>query len=226
MRLTLKHHQKLLPPSSRTETAATSTVTSRSIILLGLLSLLAIGCNKTPENSTGALPQKPVPVVEVATPESDLAKAATRGNFAKVKSLIEAGAKVTVTDALGRTPLHMAAFYSRPKTAAFLIANGANVNAKDRTGMTPLHSAVLVGGEEEVELLLDNKADIKAASETGLTPLHLAAATGQPDLVTLLIERGADPQSKDREENTPFALAAKNNHPKTMALLQQYVSKK
>jgi ankyrin repeat protein len=174
---------------------------------------------------------KPAKTVEVATApppaaESPLAKEATRGDLAKIKVLIEEGADVNATDALGRTPLHMAAFFARPKTAALLITNGANVNTKDRVGLTPLHSAVLAGSPKVIELLLNKKADIKAASETGLTPLHLAAATGNLQVVTLLVQRGADPQSKDGEGNTPFALAKKNNHPQTATLLQQQVTEK
>ena len=195
-----------------------------AVFALGALALSLMACNKTPESTATSTP-KTEATVEVLTAESSLAKAATRGDLAKVKLLIDEGTNVNITDALGRTPLHMAIFYSHPKTSALLIASGANTNAKDRTGMTPLHAAVLVGGEDEVELLLDKKADIKAVSETGLTPLHLAAATGQPEITALLIQHGADPHSKDREGNTPLALATKNNHPKTAALLQQKVAK-
>lgn len=208
-------------PENTMSTAPVRAATRMAVFALGALSLAFMACSKAPDN-TAALKQQ-----EEAAPtaESILAKAATKGDLAKVRSLIEEGANVNVTDALGRTPLHMTAFYGRPKTAALLIASGANVNAKDRVGMTPLHAAVLAGGAQEVELLLDKKADINAQSEIGLTPLHLAAATGQLPLTALLIQRGANLQSKDREGNTPLFHATRNNHPKTMALLQQSASK-
>lgn len=187
------------------------------------LSLAA--CGKAPEN-TAAPAQKQDSASETPSAESPLAKAATRGDLDEVKLRIDQGENVNASDALGRTPLHMAVFYAHPRTAALLIASSADVNARDRVGMTPLHAAVLAGSLQEVQLLLDGKADIKAASETGLTPLHLAAATGQPQLAAFLIERGADVQSKDRDGDTPLSLATKGNHPKSMALLQQSAGKR
>lgn len=219
----MSHHDNPPFPAGRFfrpgNPAALAAALAFSVLFLNLTA-----CSKSPETTADSA-QKTEVAAEAPTPESELAKAATRGDLARVKALIDEGANVNVTDALGRTPLHMTAFYGRPKTAAHLIASGANVNAKDRVGMTPLHAAVLAGGQQEVELLLDKKADIKVPSEIGLTPLHLAAATGQPQLAALLLQHGADPKSKDREGNTPLALATKNNHRKTAALLQQTAGK-
>ncbi len=157
-----------------------------------------------------------------AAQESPLARAAARGNLAKARELLDAGARTDEHDNLGRTPLHLAAFSGYPKTSALLIARGASLDAKDRVGMTPLHAAVLGGEIQEVELILDNKPDIRAATDTGLTALHLAAATGQDKLATVLVQRGADPQSKDRDGRTPLFYALKNQHPSTVAILQKY----
>lgn len=200
-----------------------TTATTRIVAILSVSALLLIlsACDKPTEVVAVTVPSP----TAVPLTEPQLSKAATRGDLAEIKSLIAEGAKINSSDALGRTPLHMAAFYSRPKTTALLITNGADVNAKDRVGMTPLHAAVLAGDLQEVELLLNNKADIKAASETGMTPLHLAAAIGKNTIAAALIQRGADPQATDRGGSTPAAYAIKNNHPKTASLLQQYGSK-
>jgi ankyrin repeat protein len=56
-------------------------------------------------------------VEDIPTAASPLAMAAIRGDLAEIKALLEAGAEVNVTDALGRTPLHMAAFYGRTKAS-------------------------------------------------------------------------------------------------------------
>ncbi|MBL0167457.1 MAG: ankyrin repeat domain-containing protein [Propionivibrio sp.] len=52
------------------------------------------------------------------------AKAAIQGDLAAIKVLLEAGADINTRDALGRTPLHMAAFCGRPKTTELLISSG------------------------------------------------------------------------------------------------------
>ena len=154
--------------------------------------------------------------------ESPLAKAAVQGNLGDIRDQLDKGADVNARDALGRTALHIAAFYGWPKTTELLIARGADINARDRVGMTPLHAAVISGGRAEVELLLRRKADIHARSDAGQTALHLSAATGQPKLSRYLIEQGADPRGEDSNGKTPLFYAEQNKHPQTTALLQQY----
>lgn len=199
-----------------------------AIIAIGSLALTLTACSRQPENgaasAAGQAGKEAQKAVDTPTAESMLAKAASKGDMARIRTLLDEGGNVNVIDALGRTPLHMAAFYGRPKTSALLIASGANINAKDRVGMTPLHAAVLAGGLQEVELLLDKNAEIATATDTGLTPLHLSAATGQPQIAALLIQRGADPQSRDRDGKTPLAYASTNQHQKTIALLKQFAS--
>ena len=174
-----------------------------AVALGGALLFSLTGCGDKPaEKSHAQVNSEAPPVVESA-----LAKAAIQGDLEEIKALLDAGAEINSKDALGRTPLHMAAFYGRPKTTELLISRGADINAKDRVEMTPLHAAVLSGGRQEVELLLLKKADINAKSDAGQTALHLAAATGQPKLSKFLIERGADPLAKDADGKTPLFYA-------------------
>jgi len=60
-----------------------------------------------------------------------------------VKALIEAGAKLDVTDARGRTPLHIAAGNGAPdaKMVEFLLTKGLDPAAVTRNGETPLDLA-------------------------------------------------------------------------------------
>ena len=189
-----------------------------TLLAIAGLALTLGGCGQdtgqagTPPTSNEALP----------VAESALAKATTQGNLKDIREQLDSGADVNSRDALGRTPLHIAAFYGWPKTTELLISRGADVNARDRVGMTPLHAAVVSGGRAEVELLLRRKADISVRTEAGQTALHLAAATGQPKLSKYLIEQGADPSSQDSNGKTPLFYAEQNKHPQTSALLQQY----
>lgn len=209
---------------ARRVSPANRVICRTAIIAIGSLALALGACSRQPENgaAAGQASKEAQKAADIPTAESMLAKAASKGDMARIRTLLDEGGNVNVIDALGRTPLHMAAFYGRPKTSALLIASGANINAKDRVGMTPLHAAVLAGGLQEVELLLDKNAEIATATDTGLTPLHLSAATGQPQIAALLIQRGADPQSRDRDGKTPLSYASTNQHQKTIALLKQF----
>lgn len=189
-------------------------------IIAGMFLLNLAGCGKQTDKPV-------VPAASEALPATDspLIKASTQDDPDAIKAFLDAGADVNAKDVLGRTPLHIAAFYGHLKISELLIARGADINAKDRVGMTALHAAVLSGGRQEVELLLDKKADINAKSDAGQTALHLSASTGQPKLSRFLIEQGADPQSKDSDGKIPLFYAMQNQHPQTTALFQQYSTK-
>jgi ankyrin repeat protein len=189
-------------------------------ICIGAFAAFAAACGKPAEQAPIVKKNEAPPVAESA-----IAKATIASDIPEIKSLLEAGGNINAKDALGRTPLHMAAFYGNTKTTEFLIANGADLNARDLVGMTPLHIAVISGGRQEVEVLLEKKAQINAKSDVGQTALHLAAATGQPKLSRFLIEHGADPQIKDADGKTPLAYAIQNKHPQATAVLQKYTPK-
>ena len=195
-------------------------VCRRALVILSGIAILGLAACGKPSDKTELPGASPLPVAE-----SLLIKATAEGDPKEIKALLDSGENTAAKDILGRTPLHIAAFYGHLKATQLLIAAGADINAKDLVGMAPLHAAVLSGGRREVELLLENKADIKATTDAGQTALHLSAATGQPKLTKYLIEQGADPQSKDVDGKTPLFYASRNQHPQTTALLKQYSGK-
>jgi hypothetical protein len=119
--------------------------------------------------------------------------AAKSGDLAKVQALLKENPKVVFSkDALGYTPLHMAAWKARNDVVELLLANKAEVNARD-SGVTPLHLAAAMGTRETVKLLLANKAEVNARDTHGYTSLHCAADEGNKDVDELLDKRAVTP---------------------------------
>ncbi len=97
--------------------------------------------------------------------------------------------QVESTNAVGETPLMMAALRADIDSMKILIARGAQVN---RPGWTPLHYAASSPSDAPVRLLVEQGAQIDARAPNGNTPLMLAARYGSEGSVTLLLQRGAD----------------------------------
>jgi glyoxylase-like metal-dependent hydrolase (beta-lactamase superfamily II) len=73
-------------------------------------------------------------------------QAASTGNLARVRSLVEADpALVAARNPNGFTPLHAAALYGQRETAEYLLDKGANVNAVARHSGTPADVAYEAG---------------------------------------------------------------------------------
>jgi len=113
--------------------------------------------------------------------------------------------KLEITNAVGETPLMLAAIFDLRELAHQLVERGADVN---RPGWTPLHYASVKGRIELMRLLIDKDAYLDAESPTGDTPLMLAVRDGNPRACKLLLEEGADPTLVNpRNNHTAQSLA-------------------
>ncbi|MEA3365439.1 MAG: ankyrin repeat domain-containing protein, partial [Candidatus Hydrogenedentes bacterium] len=83
----------------------------------------------------------------------------------------------------GLTPLHVAAFMSRPACAEKLLKAGARIDATDVFGDTPLHSAAIHGMTGMIGFLVRRGADPNAVNKKGETPLDLAVKYEQERVV-------------------------------------------
>ena len=114
--------------------------------------------------------------------------------------------------AMGRTPLHLAALEGHLDMVRLLLAEGAAVDALDVMRRTPLYLAAERGHVDVVLALLEEGADANAReSERGYRPLHIAVERGHLGIFYELLGGGAGETLTDVEGNTPRAIAEEFN---------------
>lgn len=91
------------------------------------------------------------------------------------KFLLDAGARVNVQDAMGRAPIHFAA-YRNVAMFDLLHDAGADLSVRDKMGRTVAHCAVQSGDIDLVMHVLQKTKDLRTVKDVhGWTPLHYAA---------------------------------------------------
>lgn len=117
------------------------------------------------------------------------------------------GIALDAENAMGETPLMMAALKGRVDVINTLIARGARIT---KPGWTPLHYAAAGPSLEAVELLLAHGAALESVAPNGNTPLMMASGYGAIDSARLLLRRGADasPRNQGGRQAADFATAA------------------
>lgn len=112
---------------------------------------------------------------------------------------------VNAQNAVGETPVMMAALKGHLEWTQKLLLRGAQVN---KSGWTALHYAACSPQPKVVSLLLDNGALINAESPNRTTPLMMAARYGDELNVQVLVNRQADGR-KTNEHGLDAAAFAK-----------------
>lgn len=127
----------------------------------------------------------------------------------EVRRCLSAGADLDARNALGWTPLHLAARYSdSAPVVTTLLDTGADLEARTEGGFTPLHAAGSSDNPSVVAALLKAGANLEARAEGGLTPLHSATGSGDSaPVVAVLLEAGADLEARTEGGWTPLHMA-------------------
>lgn len=120
------------------------------------------------------------------------------GQLRVVDVLLHApGLEIDAPNAVGETPLMMAALKGHLDVARQLLERGARL---EKEGWTPLHYAATGPSTALVVLLLDRGARVDVRSPNGTTPLMMAARYGQESSVDALLSRGADPALRNERD--------------------------
>lgn len=130
--------------------------------------------------ATAAVAQEPA-----KDPGDELRRAASEGNLARVKELLDAGADVNAANKYGGTALAFACDRERAEVVKLLLERGANPNTKDTFyGNTPLGWAAGRGNAEIVRALLEKGAEGEEDA------LMAAVFSDKPDVVKVVLDRG------------------------------------
>ncbi len=155
-----------------------------------------------------------------AVGKSDVADAASKGDKAAVRTLIQQKVDVNAPQVDGATALHWAVYREDADLVDMLIRAGGNVKVTNREGVTPLMMAALYGNAGIIDRLLKAGADAKALGPNGETMLMLAARNGNPAAVRLFIEAGADVNARESlRQTTALMWAAEQKHPEAVKVL-------
>jgi len=123
-----------------------------------------------------------------------------KGNYLKVKQILELGVSPNCQSLLETTPLNAATSYGHYKIIDLLLANGADINFESDEilsfSRTPLSIACYKGDIKLAKYLLDHGADINLMSGLYGNPLHAAISSGNLELVNFLIDNGASVEAK------------------------------
>ena len=152
------------------------------------------------------------------TPEDRLFKAVWTGDVASLR-----GTRIDVNlkDAVGRTPLRIAAEKGDIEVAMFLIETGADVNVTDANGNTPLIFIIHKTADLMIiKRLLEKGATVNTQNHTGETALMYAAWRGYTNIVRLLLENRADATLKNRQGDTALTLAESKGHLEIVEMLK------
>jgi len=112
--------------------------------------------------------------------------AAASGNLQIMAILYKAGGDINARDAVGDSPLDLAAEHDQLEAAKLLLEMKARANDQDKNGMTALMFAAKAGDVEMVRALLEGGADPNMSDYTGRNAVGWAQESHRPLVVQAL----------------------------------------
>jgi len=125
---------------------------------------------------------------------------------------LQSGASLSATNAVGRTPLHLAAELGLTNQIQRLLAANAPLEIKDTNGLAAFDLAVQKEQPAVIRLLLPGEPGEIRAKYGISTPLHTAAADGNMDALTNALAAATNVDSPDELGLTPFQIAVTHGH--------------
>lgn len=143
--------------------------------------------------------------------DSPLLQAVKNQDYAAVKKLLQGGANVNESDALGNNGLFYALSSQNSAIINLLLENNINCNSRNKNGKLAFLYAVDKGGISTITTLLNAGASVNKPDSEGMTAELIAVRKRNAALLKFLESKGADLSSTDAKGNTLLHIAAKND---------------
>ena len=140
-----------------------------------------------------------------------------------LRYLLEHGFEANPPNAIGETPLHVAARVSSVPMLEVLLSARADLNSSiTDLGESVLHYAAAYARADTIQYLISRRVPIDAHTLDSMqTPLHYAARHGNLAAVETLIRIGAERGARTLFGDTPLHYCAQYNHPNLISHLLQ-----
>ncbi|HLK59180.1 MAG TPA: ankyrin repeat domain-containing protein [Chthonomonadaceae bacterium] len=161
------------------------------------------------------------PLLQEYGAKLDLCDAASIGDVAAIRRLVQQGADVNRADREGNTPLMLAAERGRIPALQTLLGLGAKLESVTPYGETALMKVVWSDQTDSVRILLDYGANPNVASAGGRTAVMRAAESGRLENLRELLAKGGNPQAVTLRGDTALKMAIRRGHAEVVALLHQ-----
>mmetsp|Transcript_64572 Transcript_64572/g.178491 ORF Transcript_64572/g.178491 Transcript_64572/m.178491 type:complete len:168 (-) Transcript_64572:225-728(-) len=153
--------------------------------------------------------------------DTELHKAAYKGDLASVMEELERGVAVDEPGAQERTALQRACGADQLSVVKHLLKVGASASVGDKSNRISLHWAACAGSVQCLQAIMDSgqTVDVNATTRSGNTALHMAADAGRLDACRFLLGVGANADIKTPEDKLAVDLAKDGGHKDVYALL-------
>jgi len=151
----------------------------------------------------------------------DIFTAAREGDNTAIKSYVQQGGNINITNAKSYTPFILATYYGQSQVLETLIHLGADACAVDNKGSNAFMGVAFKGHQQVAKWLLKNTAcNVNHQNYAGQTALMMASLFGREDIIRLLLEHGANRSLQDNQGNTSIKLAQAQGLSRVVEIIQ------
>ena len=188
------------------------------------LALGQAGCGSSESEPASAPQPKPRPATKVET--RTLHELANTDDTDALRHALQLGQPIDALNALGQTPLHIAAIKNKPANIGVLLAFRAKIHAKtQKEKVDALYLACAHDSRDAIKQLVAKGGKPDSTAPNGWTAVHVAAINGRDAVLQLLHDLGKD-LSPLCHDGTPLDFARIHKRDSTVQLLTRLGAKK
>jgi hypothetical protein len=175
--------------------------------------------NKHLDSSSGRRISKKVAVENIVPDDNKneaFIDAVKKGDFRKLKHLLNTGADVNYQNQDGKTALYYTSLTGHIGLSNFLLKKGADIELASNSGVNALHVATKRGDPEMVRLLLERGANVDAKDRSGNTALTISLFNSNIEISAIILStkiiKHSDRSNKEEQSMQESSLKDSNFH--------------